>query len=59
MKRQLLFWRDQEVAKGNLDKARNHEQTWQALLDLLDEYVLIYGADAFDWEIFQDIFLAG
>lgn len=59
VKRQLLFWRDQEVAKGNLDKARNHEQTWQALLDLLDEYVLIYGADAFDWEIFQDIFLAG
>ena len=29
------------------------------MLDLLDEYVLIYGADAFDWEIFQDIFLAG
>lgn len=59
VKRQLLFWRDQEVAKGNLDKARNHEQTWQALLDLLDEYVLIYGADAFDWDAFQEIFLAG
>ena len=59
LKRQLLFWRDQEVAKGNLDKARNHEQTWQALLDLLDEYVLIYGDDAFDWVTFQEIFLAG
>lgn len=59
MKRQLLFWRDQEVAKGSLDKARNHEQTWQALLDLLDEYVLIYGEDSFDWETFQEIFLAG
>ena len=59
VKRQLLFWRDQEVEKGNLDKARNHEQTWQALLDLLDEYVLIYGEDAFDWATFQEIFLAG
>lgn len=59
VKRQLLFWRDQEVVKGNLDKARNHEQTWQALVDLLDEYVLIYGEDAFDWVTFQEIFLAG
>ena len=59
VKRQLLFWRDQEVAKGNLEKARNHEQTWQALLDLLDEYVLIYGQDTFVWDTFQEIFLAG
>ncbi|WP_137608556.1 PD-(D/E)XK nuclease family protein [Enterococcus pingfangensis] len=59
VKKQLLFWRDQEVERGNLDKARNHEQTWQALLDLLDEYVLIYGADSFDWPAFQEIFLAG
>ncbi|MGG5369123.1 PD-(D/E)XK nuclease family protein [Enterococcus sp. AZ196] len=59
VKRQLLFWRDQEVEKGNLEKARNHEQTWQALLDLLDEYVLIYGNDTFDWVNFQEIFLAG
>lgn len=59
VKRQLLFWRDQEVEKGNLEKARNHEQTWQALLDLLDEYVLIYGMDSFDWATFQEIFLAG
>lgn len=59
VKRQLLFWRDQEIARGSLDKARNHEQTWQALLDLLDEYVLIYGEDSFDWSAFQEIFLAG
>ncbi|MFC4771444.1 PD-(D/E)XK nuclease family protein [Enterococcus hermanniensis] len=59
VKRQILFWRDQEVERGSLDKARNHEQTWQALLDLLDEYVLIYGQDSFDWAAFQEIFLAG
>ncbi|MGO3727471.1 MAG: PD-(D/E)XK nuclease family protein [Enterococcus viikkiensis] len=59
VKRQLLFWRDQEVEKGELDKARNHEQTWQALMDLLDEYVLIYGTDIFDWTTFQEIFLTG
>ncbi|MBO1306940.1 PD-(D/E)XK nuclease family protein [Enterococcus sp. 669A] len=59
IKRQLLYWRDQEVEKGNLEKARNHEQTWQALMDLLDEYVLIYGESPFVWEDFQEIFLAG
>lgn len=59
VKQQLLHWRDQEVERGFLEKARNHEQTWQALLDLLDEYVLIYGEEIFDWEIFQEIFVAG
>ncbi|EOH88504.1 PD-(D/E)XK nuclease family protein [Enterococcus pallens] len=59
IKQQLLFWRDQEVEKGNLEKARNHEQTWQALMDLLDEYVLIYGESAFNWADFQEIFLEG
>lgn len=59
VKRQLLFWRDQEVARGELEKARNHEQTWQAFVALLDEYVLIYGEEEFSWLDFQAIFLAG
>ncbi|GCF93625.1 ATP-dependent helicase/deoxyribonuclease subunit B [Enterococcus florum] len=57
--RQLLVWRDQAVAAGELEKARNHEQTWQALMDLLDEYMLIYGNSEFIWKEFQEIFLAG
>ena len=46
VQQQLLFWRNQEVDRGNLEAARNHEQTWGALIDLLDEYVVIYGESA-------------
>lgn len=56
---QLETWRDQEVLAGNLEKARNHEQTWQALIGLLEEYLLIYGETEFDWTSFKEIFLTG
>lgn len=59
VQQQLLFWRDQEVARGGLAAARNHEQTWGALMDLLDEYSLIYGETAFDWSLFQEIITSG
>ncbi|MDH6365010.1 ATP-dependent helicase/nuclease subunit B [Enterococcus sp. PF1-24] len=56
---QLLAWRQQEIMQGNLANARNHEQTWNALMNLLDEYVMIYGETAFDWEVFQEIIKTG
>lgn len=56
---QLLAWRDQEIQQGNLESARNHEQTWNALMSLLDEYVMIYGETPFDWNVFQDIIKTG
>ncbi|MGM9903920.1 MAG: PD-(D/E)XK nuclease family protein [Enterococcus sp.] len=59
VQKQLLFWRDQEVARGALAAARNHEQTWGALMDLLDEYALIYGDTPFDWTLFQEIITSG
>ena len=59
VQQQLLFWRNQEVDRGNLEAARNHEQTWGALIDLLDEYVVIYSESAFDWSLFQEIITSG
>ncbi|EOH89909.1 PD-(D/E)XK nuclease family protein [Enterococcus villorum] len=59
VQQQLLFWRNQEVERGNLAAARNHEQTWGALIDLLDEYSLIYGDTDFDWSLFQEIIMSG
>ena len=35
------------------------EQTWEALIDLLDEYALIYGETPFDWSLFQEIMSSG
>lgn len=59
VQQQLMFWRNQEIERGNLAAARNHEQTWGALVDLLDEYSLIYGDSAFDWHLFQEILTSG
>lgn len=56
---QLLHWRDQALENGALDQARNHEQTWQALMDLLDEFVEIYGDRPFNYELFEEILSSG
>lgn len=56
---QLLAWRDADVTAGRLEAARNHEQTWQSLMNLLDEYLEIYQDDAFDFSTFRLIFTTG
>lgn len=59
IEKQLIHWRNQEVERGDLEEARNHEQTWSALMDLLDEYVEIYGEDPFDYNLFEEILSSG
>lgn len=56
---QMRMWRNQAIAAGALEEARNHEQTWDALMALLDEYVMIYKEEAFEFESFQEIFASG
>lgn len=57
--RQLVFWRDQAIEKNDLETAKKQEQTWQAFLGLLDEYVEVLGEESFDLESFQTILAAG
>lgn len=59
VKDQLLAWRNQEVNRGHLQAARNHEQTWQAFIQLLEDYLLIYEKVPFDWELFQEVLSTG
>lgn len=59
VEQQLLNWRDHAIASGNLELARNHEQTWSTLMDLMDDYQQIYGQAAFDFAVFEQIFTAG
>ncbi|MHC5374745.1 PD-(D/E)XK nuclease family protein [Enterococcus sp. LJL120] len=59
VKQRLLDWRSEEINQGNLEAARNHEQTWNTLVHLLEEYVSIYGTEVFEWEVFQEILEAG
>lgn len=59
VEKQLMMWRNQAIEMGQLEQARNHEQTWEALMTLLDEYVTIYGNDSFDLAAFEEIFSSG
>lgn len=56
---QLICWRNQEIERGHLEQARNHEQTWSALMDLMDEFAEIYGEDPFDYALFEEILSSG
>lgn len=56
---QLLMWRNQATAAGRLEEGRNQEQTWDALMQLLDEYVVIFGDEDFSWNDFCEIFASG
>jgi ATP-dependent helicase/nuclease subunit B len=59
VEQQLIHWRDQAISQGKLEQARNHEQTWQALIDLLDEFVAIYGEDSFELSLFEEVLMTG
>lgn len=59
VERQLVYWRDEEIALGNQDAAKNHEQTWQAFVDVLDEFVLVFGERPVTFELFEEILLSG
>lgn len=59
IEKQILFMRDQELLRGNLIKARNHEQAWQSLMTLLDEYTELMGDYLFELKEFIQIFQTG
>lgn len=56
---QLLFWRDDAIARGDLDTARKQEQVWKNFIQLLDEYVDVLGEDEWNVEAFQTILETG
>ncbi|MDR3156390.1 MAG: PD-(D/E)XK nuclease family protein [Lactobacillales bacterium] len=56
---QLLFFRDQAVSEGNLERAVHFDQAWNAFVRLLDEYVKIFGDTIFDLVEFMELFSTG
>lgn len=59
VKAQLSKFRDAAIAAGDLRLAKNHQQTWQALCQLLDDYVLIFGTAPFSLDIFAEMLQTG
>jgi ATP-dependent helicase/nuclease subunit B len=55
----LEEWKQLEEAKGNLLQAREHDQAWDAIIDLLDEYVEILGNEKLTLKQFASILDAG
>lgn len=55
----LMQWRDDLLVQGRLEHARQHEQAWEAFVNLLDEFVLVLGEEPFDSDIFFTVLLNG
>ncbi|MBS4750743.1 PD-(D/E)XK nuclease family protein [Carnobacteriaceae bacterium zg-ZUI78] len=52
-------WRDDFIAQGQLEKARQHEQAWQTFIQLLDEFVMVLGNIPFDLQTFYTVLSSG
>lgn len=55
----LEHWKNQAEEVGNLVKAREHDQVWNAVINLLDQYVEILGEESVSIKQFASIMEAG
>ncbi|WP_312475571.1 helicase-exonuclease AddAB subunit AddB [Neobacillus sp.] len=55
----LENWKAAAEEKGNLVQMREHEQVWNAVVDLLDQYVEILGEESVPLKAFATILEAG
>jgi ATP-dependent helicase/nuclease subunit B len=55
----LDSWKQSAEKKGNLVQMREHDQVWNAVIDLLDQYVEILGDEPVSIKIFSSILEAG
>ena len=55
----LEKWKTAEEEKGNLVKAREHDQAWNAIIDILDQFVEILGNEKLALPTFSKILEAG
>lgn len=56
---ELMIWRDRDLEQGKIDESEASEQVWTHLMQLLDEYVTIFGREVADIETFVDILSTG
>ncbi|MCQ6281008.1 helicase-exonuclease AddAB subunit AddB [Bacillus sp. EB600] len=55
----LEKWKNEAEKSGNLVKVREHDQVWNAVIDLLDQYVEILGEEKIAVKQFASILEAG
>lgn len=59
VKRHLEFLAQEATETGKLSQGKNHQQTWQALNQLLEEYVAIFAEVPFSYEDFRELLGTG
>jgi ATP-dependent helicase/nuclease subunit B len=57
--RKLERWKQSEEEKGNLVKAREHDQVWNGIIELLDQFVEILGNEKISPKPFAAIIESG
>ncbi len=57
--RKLEQWKQMEEEKGNLVKAREHDQVWDGVIDLLDQFVEMLGEEKIPQKQFVAIIDSG
>lgn len=55
----LESWKTEEEEKGNLIKAREHDQAWNGIIDLLDQFVEMLGDEPIPLKKFASILDSG
>jgi ATP-dependent helicase/nuclease subunit B len=55
----LENWKQEEEEKGNLIQAREHDQAWNGIIDLLDQFVEMLGDEQVSLKKFASILDAG
>src|SRR5690606_18079385 len=57
--RKIEAWRDEAEAVGQLEEAREHDQVWSAVLELLDQMVEIIGEEKINLSLFAKMIESG
>lgn len=55
----LLGWRDEAIQQGDLFRGQQPEQVWQTLMNLLDDFVDIFGAEKMAIADLRETLIAG
>lgn len=57
--RKIEILRDEVLEQGDLEKAREHEQVWGAVVDLLDQIVEMTGEERVSFDLFRKMMETG
>lgn len=56
---QLLAWRDEAIARGDLNLAQQPEQVWRTFIGVLDDFVTVFDAETMTLSELKDALQAG